>query len=237
LGNEKEIFSKGAINMSQAMIPDVQFSDNTNQRTPCVLVLDGSSSMDGRPIEQLNEGLKTFESQLKSNSQTALRVQVLVLRIGGHEEAEVLCDWCDAIDFQAPFITANGTTPLGIGMQMALDRVETQKRTYDANGISSTRPWIMIISDGEPNDQGWEDVARRCRDAETRKKVAIYPIGTESANFDALALFSSKSPKKLKGLNFNELFIWLSRSMTAVSSSSPGETVQLPAAGWMEAEA
>jgi uncharacterized protein YegL len=149
----------------------------------------------------------------------------------------VLTDWCDAIDFQAPIITANGTTPLGAGMQMALDKVESQKRNYDTNGISSTRPWIMIISDGEPNDYGWEEVAHRCRQAEDRKKVAVYPIGTESADFEALALFSNKSPKKLKGLNFNELFIWLSRSMTAVSSSSPGEKVQLPVAGWMDAEA
>ncbi|MGB3225622.1 MAG: VWA domain-containing protein [Desulforhopalus sp.] len=223
--------------MSSEMIPDVQFSDNTNQRTPCVLILDGSSSMAGQPINQLNEGLRTFESQLKSNQQTALRVQVLVIRIGGHEQVDVLCDWCDAIDFKAPVIEANGTTPLGVGMQMALDKVEAQKSNYDANGISSTRPWIMIISDGEPNDYGWEEVARRSCEAENRKKVAVYPIGTESANFDSLALFSNKSPQKLKGLNFNELFIWLSRSMTAVSSSSPGERVQLPPAGWMDAEA
>ena len=218
------------------MIPDVQFSDNTNQRTPCVLVLDGSSSMAGHSIEQLNEGLKTFETQLKSNPQTATRVQVLIIRIGGHEEAQVLNEWCDAIDFSAPVIEANGTTPLGAGMQLALDKVETQKRNYDTNGISSTRPWIMIISDGEPNDQGWEDVAQRCREAESRKKVAIFPIGTESADFDALSLFSNKSAKKLNGLNFNELFVWLSRSMTVVSSSSPGEKIQLPAAGWMDVE-
>ena len=94
----------------------------------------------------------------------------------------------------------------------------------------------MVISDGEPNDHGWESVAMRCREAENQKKVAIFPIGTESANFDALAQFSNKSPKKLAGLNFNELFVWLSRSMTVVSSSAPGETVQLPAAGWMDLE-
>lgn len=222
--------------MSQAMIPDVQFSDNTNQRTPCILVLDGSSSMNGAPIDQLNQGLKTFEEQLKSDPQTALRVQVMVIRIGGHEQAQVLIDWCDAIDFTAPVIEANGTTPLGAGMQLALDKIHAQKNQYDTNGISSTRPWVMIISDGAPNDHGWENIAQRCRDAELKKKVAIYPIGTESADFEALALFSNKTPKKLQGLNFSELFIWLSRSMTVVSSSSPGEKVQLPAADWMSAE-
>ena len=188
--------------MTEQLIPDVQFSDNTNQRTPCVLVLDGSSSMAGQSIEQLNEGLKTFETQLKSNPQTAVRVQVLVIRIGGHEEVDVVCDWCDAIDFTAPAIEANGLTPLGAGMQLALEKIEAQKQAYDANGISSTRPWVMIISDGEPNDYGWEEIAARCRDAESKKKVAIYPIGTESADFDALAPVFQQISQKAQGTQF-----------------------------------
>jgi uncharacterized protein YegL len=217
-------------------IPDVAFSDNTNQRTPCVLVLDGSASMSGKPIEQLNQGLKTLESQLKSNPTTSLRVQLLVLQIGGYDEAKILIDWCDAIDFEAPLIEANGSTPIGKGMALAMEKLEEQKRAYDTNGISSTRPWVILISDGEPTDYGWEQVAAQCRDAENRKKLVVYPIGTESANFEALNEFSNNRSKKLKGLNFNELFVWLSRSMTAVSSSSPGQTVQLPATEWSSVE-
>lgn len=218
-------------------IPDVAFSDNTNQRTPCVLVLDCSGSMDGEPMRQLNDGLVTLEKQLKNNPVTSLRVQLLVISVGGHDSAEVLSDWCDAVDFTSPSLEANGTTPLGKGMALALDKVEEQKRAYDANGISSTRPWIILISDGEPNDFGWELVAERCRDAEQRKKVVIYPIGTESANFGALNQFSANKAKQLKGLNFSELFVWLSRSMTAVSGSAPGQTVQLPASDWSKVEA
>lgn len=214
------------------MIPDVAFSDNSNQRTPCVLVLDGSTSMSGEPIKQLNEGLKVFEEQLKSDPATALRVQVLVIRIGGHEEATVLQDWTDAIDFSAPAIEANGTTPLGVGMSLALDKVEQQKRAYDSNGISSTRPWIMMISDGMPTDLNWEDVAADCRDAESDSKVVVFPIGTASADLDALSEFSNKSAKQLNGLDFRELFVWLSRSMSAVSASTPGDQVQLPAVDW-----
>jgi uncharacterized protein YegL len=217
-------------------IPDVGFSDNANQRTPCVLVLDASGSMDGAPITQLNEGLKTFEAQLKGNPMTSLRVQLLVITIGGHGQATLLRDWCDAIDFVAPTVQANGATPLGKGMALALDKIEEQKRAYDANGISFTRPWIITISDGEPNDSGWQQVAQRCRDAESRKKTVIFPIGTDSANFDALKLFSVNPAKRLKGLNFNDLFVWLSRSMTAVSSATAGQKVQLPAADWSTVE-
>ena len=47
------------------MIPYVEFADNANERTPCVLVLDCSGSMRGEPIKQLNAGLKALEKELK----------------------------------------------------------------------------------------------------------------------------------------------------------------------------
>jgi uncharacterized protein YegL len=220
----------------QPMIPDVVFSDNTNQRTPCVLLLDGSSSMQGAPIGQLYEGLRVFEAQLKQDPTTALRVQVLVLRVGGYDEVEVLTDWCDAIDFAAPVVRANGSTPLGAGIMLALEMVEAQKRAYDANGISSTRPWIMMISDGAPTDPGWKDAAARARTAEQNKKCVVFPIGTEGADLAALGMFSNKPTRRLQGLNFADLFVWLSRSMSVVSGSTPGTAVQLPAAEWAAVE-
>ncbi|RFA31567.1 VWA domain-containing protein [Alkalilimnicola ehrlichii] len=222
--------------MSDYLIPDVAFSDNTNQRTPCVLVLDGSTSMLGPAIDQLNAGLKTLERELKKDPTTALRVQLLIIRVGGYDKAEVVSDWVDAIDFHAPTIEANGTTPLGKAMDLALDKVAEQKARYDANGISSTRPWIMMISDGAPNDHGWQKIAARCRDAERAKQVAIFPIGVEHADFEALDLFSNNRPKHLAGLQFNELFVWLSRSMSSVSTAAPGQQVQLPAADWAVVE-
>jgi uncharacterized protein YegL len=37
---------------------------------------------------------------------------------------------------------------------------------------------------------------------------------------------------KLTGLNFTEMFLWLSASMTAVSHSQMDEQVALPPVGW-----
>ncbi|KAF7765115.1 hypothetical protein PCIT_b1264 [Pseudoalteromonas citrea] len=223
--------------MSNNAIPGVEFIDNANQRTPCVLVLDASGSMYGEPLKQLNLGLKIFEEQLKSDLSTALRIQVLVLAVGGHDDVEVLQPWVDAVDFKAPTIKAGGLTPLGAGMDAALTEVQQQKSVYDSNGISSTRPWIILLSDGCPTDIDWESSAKACRQAESNKQVVVFPIGTEGADFEALSQFSNKSAKKLKGLNFSELFVWLSRSMATVSASVPGQKVRLPAPDeWAEVE-
>ncbi|PAU87313.1 hypothetical protein CK507_11435 [Pseudomonas sp. WN033] len=223
--------------MSFSAIPGVEFIDNTNQRTPCVLVLDASGSMAGEPMAQLNAGLEIFAQELKNDAMAAMRVQVLVIAVGGFEDVQILQPWTDAVDFKPPVIQANGMTPLGKGMDLALDEVRNQKAVYDANGISSTRPWVIMISDGCPNDFGWEQAAQRCRQEESDKRVVVFPIGTEGADFAALGQFSNKTPKKLKGLQFRELFIWLSRSMSTVSASVPGERISLPTTdSWAEVE-
>ncbi len=212
--------------MNEEIIPDVGFADNTEQRTPCVLVLDASYSMSGQPIEQLNAGLVVLEQELKADSIASLRVQLLVIRVG--DSATIISDWCDAMHFQAPFLDAGGLTALGEGMALALDMIEEQKEIYKSNGISYTRPWIFMISDGAPNDDGWEQVAAECQTAEQSKKVTIFPIGTEDADINALALFSNQTPIALKGLKFTELFIWLSKSASTASMATTGDRVQLP---------
>ena len=218
--------------MTSDLIPDIQLSDNTNQRLPCVLVLDGSASMHGDPINELNSGLKVLENELKKDDTAAQRVQLLVIRLGDDAKVEILVDWTDAIDFTAPSINANGNTPLGQAMDLALDKIEEQKENYKNNNIPYNRPWIFLITDGTPTDLSWESKADRCIDEEKSNKVIIFPIGTKDADFETLKKFSTRSPVKLDGLKFKELFLWLSKSASSASRTEQDEEVQLPALDW-----
>ena len=129
------------------MIPYVEFADNANERTPCVLVLDCSGSMRGEPIKQLNAGLKALEKELKEDIDASSRVQLLIIKAFGKDEAVVSSDWTDAMNFEAPTMEAGGLTPLGKAMELALKKIEEQKCLYDSCGITSKRPWIFLISD------------------------------------------------------------------------------------------
>ncbi len=211
----------------------LRYKDNNSQRTPCVLVLDGSHSMDGPPLAELNRGLKLLESELKEDVVARSRVRVLVVRVGGTPSA--MGDWTDAIEFTAPTIEAYGDTPLGEAMDLALQSVAEEKQRLDAAGISSTRPWIFMISDGAPTDAGWEAVAASSVEAEDRKEVAVFPIGVSGADLAALGRFSRRGAAKLDGLRFADFFLWLSRSISSASQSRPGEDVQLPAVDWATA--
>ena len=223
--------------MSDAIIPDVVLTDNTSQRLPCVLVLDGSASMassgaETDAIRELNNGLKILETELKNDDTAAQRVQLLVIRFGDDDQVEIVQEWTDAMDFSAPTIEANGRTPLGEAMRTALDSIEEQKENYRSHDIPYNRPWIFLITDGEPTDLDWESAAADCRQAEGDNKVVIFTIGTADANFEALKQFSNRSPVKLDGLKFRELFVWLSRSASSGSKASQDTEVQLPAVDW-----
>jgi uncharacterized protein YegL len=215
----------------------VDYSGNPNQRTPCVLVLDASGSMDTQGsngktrIEALNEGVRVLEKSLREDDTAITRVQLAIVSVGGPgNDADVMMDWTDANNFQAFPLTTGGATPLGRGIQLALELVEQGKRDLKSAGISYTRPWMMVISDGEPTDDSnlWSAAARECKAAEASKKVEVFAIGVEGANLQSLGELSTKPPLMLDGVKFRELFVWLSSSLSAASRSRPGDNLQLP---------
>ena len=223
---------------SDVMIPYVEFAENANERTPCILVLDCSGSMRGEPIKQLNTGLQALEKELKEDIDASSRVQLLVIKAYGKDDAEISADWIDAMNFKAPIMEASGLSPIGKAMELALHKIEEQKCLYDSCGITSKRPWIFLISDGEPTDYGWEQAAEKCREAQQNKKVVIHAVGTQGANLDKLAKFSLMSPKRLSGLKFTEFFLWLSRSVSCISRAAPNMPDILDdIEGWNEEEA
>lgn len=215
----------------------VDYSGNPNQRTPCVLILDASGSMNttgtkGKTrISELNDGIKTLEQALKSDDAAISRVQLGIVTVGGPaNSADVMMDWTDVENFEAFPLTADGSTPLGSGVRLGLQMIDQIKQDLRSNGINYTRPWMMIITDGEPTDSAseWAAAVQECRDAEAAKKVEVFTIGVDGANVAILSQLSYRPPVMLDGLKFKELFLWLSSSLSAASRSRPGDALALP---------
>ncbi|MFZ1963527.1 MAG: VWA domain-containing protein [Roseiarcus sp.] len=226
--------------MASISIPDVALRDNTSQRLPCVLLLDGSGSMgDSGAIDELNAGVRLLETELKKDDIASQRVQLLVIRFGGDGNVEVLSDWTDAMSFNAPQLTAEGLTPMGGAVRLGLQKLEEQKTRYRTNGIAFNRPWMFLITDGEPTDDDWRQAASQCRAAEQADKLIFFGIGVGGgADLSKLGEFSARKPVRLQGLKFRELFLWLSRSTSSASKQAPGSNVQLaPPSDWMQVSA
>lgn len=213
------------------------YINNPNQRTPCVLVLDVSGSMNDKTptgrsrIQELSAGLFALQEALNEDSTALVRVQLAVVSVGGpRSQAEVMMDWTDATHFQAFNLSAYGGTPLAVGLRLGLDLIEQAKQNLKASGVSYTRPWMMVISDGEPSDSqsDWDHAVLKCQLAEEGNKVEIFSIGVDGADLNKMSEFSKRPPLVLADMKFRELFVWLSASLSAASRSRPGDQVSLP---------
>jgi len=211
----------------------VEFAENPEARCPCVLLLDTSGSMQGTAIDALNQGLWAFKEDLMKNSLASRRVEVAVVTFDS--DVKVVHEFVTADSFEPPTLTAQGLTHLGAGIHQALDMIQARKVLYRTHGVAYYRPWIFMVTDGEPQGEPEriiEQVTQRIKQDEVGKRVAFFPVGVENANLDRLGQISMRTPMKLTGLNFTEMFLWLSASMTAVSHSQMDEQVALPPVGW-----
>ncbi|HAN6256139.1 TPA: VWA domain-containing protein [Escherichia coli] len=205
------------------------FASNPEPRCPCILLLDVSGSMNGRPINELNAGLVTFRDELLADPLALKRVELGIVTFG---PVHVEQPFTSAANFFPPILFAQGDTPMGAAITKALDMVEERKREYRANGISYYRPWIFLITDGAPTNE-WQAAANKVFRGEEDKKFAFFTIGVQGADMKTLAQISVRQPLPLQGLQFRELFSWLSSSLRSVSRSTPGTEVVLEAPkGW-----
>lgn len=211
----------------------VEFAENPEPRCPCVLLLDTSASMTGSPIQALNEGLETFRDNLSTDDLAKKRVEVAIISFDN--QVKVVQDFITADQFENPVLTAQGQTYMGTAINKALDMIAARKSDYRNNGITYYRPWVFLVTDGEPQGESEKvvkEAADRIKQEEDNKHVAFFAVGVEGANMDRLGEIVQRTPLKLRGLDFREMFIWLSASMQQVSHSKVDEQVALPPPGW-----
>ena len=148
------------------------------KRLPVVLLLDVSGSMQGAKIDSLYDAtcdmIDTFVgAQIKEQS-----IDVAIITFG--KEIKLHTPYTPVKELQAqgiPRFEADGMTPMGTAIRMAKDMIEdksvTPSRIY--------RPAVVLVSDGEPNDDWRSAVACFINDGRSSKcqRFAI-AIGDEA---------------------------------------------------------
>jgi uncharacterized protein YegL len=201
----------------------VEFAENTEPRCPCLLLLDTSGSMRGKPIDELNAGIRQLRDELFADDMAQKRVEVAIVGFG---PVQTLSDFQTPDVFQPPTLAASGDTPIGAAIEAGLNLLDQRKQTYRNNGVTYYRPWVFLITDGGPTDY-WQAAAERVKQGEASNHFSFFAVGVEGARMDILAQLTSREPLKLQELRFRDLFKWLSNSLTSVSKSQVGTQVPL----------
>ncbi|WP_163533681.1 vWA domain-containing protein [Helicobacter suis] len=202
-------------------------ADNPSKRVPVCLCLDTSGSMDGQPIDELNEGVRLFYEAINDDMQAKQCADVCIVTFGD-SGVRVVQDFQSIRNESAPRFSADGGTPMGGGVTEALNCLEKRKQEYKAKGVPYFQPWLVLMTDGQPTDS-IDSAAQKSSDMAKNKKLYIMPIVVSGGDANTLSRFSPINPPlKLQGLNFREFFKWLSASVVKTSHSRPGEKVSLP---------
>jgi uncharacterized protein YegL len=229
--------------MDARLEDQIEIANPQHPHCATVLTLDISSSMQGDKIRQLNEGLQYFRDDVLSDDLARKRVEAALVTFGSH--VAVAQDFSSMESFAPAPFNADGSTPMGEAILRSIDLVRERKAAYRRVGTDYYRPWVFLITDGEPTDMRpgddmWRRVVGEVHGGEAAREFLFFGVGVEPADMDTLRQICppERPPLQLRPGRFRDMFQWLSRSQRHISASRVGEQLALPPAtgpdGWAE---
>jgi len=189
-----------------------------------VLVLDVSYSMEGPPIDQLNEGLNRFKDEVCRDKQTRDILDVAIIQF--NDSFEVVQDFVP-IEYMQPIqLEANGATKYSEPIREALRMVDERSRFYRRSGSEPYKPWVILVTDGAPLDN-IDAVVREIADMQNAEKARFIALGVGDYDSNTLKRLTDVV-FRMEGTDFSSFFNWVGKSMRSVSTTAPGEKAPLP---------
>lgn len=200
-----------------------EIAENYEQKCLCVLVLDTSGSMYGEPIKELNKGLQDFYEEIYKDETTSQRLEIAIISF--NSVVNLIQEPALIENITIPKLKSTGSTAMATAVNNAIKLVEDRKKWYKETGQKYYRPWIILMTDGDPDsDQDMETLASKIKSDTSEKRYVFLPIGVQGANMRVLdSIKGTLPPMMLKGTRFSDFFKWLSASMGAVVKAEDGE--------------
>lgn len=191
---------------SVELMPDTLFSGNSDAKLALAFLLDCSGSMKGKPIDEVNEGLKYFADFIKTNPIARHRLDVTIISFG--ETVTVLQENVSADDLHTPMLQASGETPMGEAILTALEILDQQKQFYKAEDIEYIKPIIICLTDGQPTDnETFREATQELLIKEAQDSVSFYCIGCNQPNMTVMQNMRTKhKPMSMSTLDIGNFF-------------------------------
>jgi len=187
---------------------------------PCILLIDTSASMGYNPhggeppIEMLNRALVKFKQSVSEDLGMYARQCIDILIIEFNDSSKRIGEWKPIEEMDTPTLTACGATNMNDALIMAVEELREIRLWYNVNGVQTYRPWLVVITGGEPTSCIEEGIERVKEMAD--KGPRIIPVGAgpncpmgllrSLSNVGELAVV-------LSHYEFDMFFSWLHRCM------------------------
>ena len=201
------------------------------EKCPVVLLLDTSSSMSGKSIQALNQGVVQFRDALMNDDFAKKSVEVSVIGFGSTPQS--IQDFCLAEDWKYKNLSASGSTAMGAAINLGIQKLGDRKRFLRNGGVNYFRPWMVMITDGYPTDMSkgnpmWNKVVANIQKEIQNGHSLPWAFGTETANMQTLKeMYGEERVFRLANANFKSIFQWLSDSLKIVSTALSGTKVKV----------
>ena len=173
-------------------------------------------SVDGK-IEALNTSLNDMVSAFAEEEDGRAEIHVGIVTFGG--SADLHQDVVPAGETSRVPLVATGMTPMGAAFEIA------QKLIEDTEKIPSRAytPAIILLSDGQPNDN-WQESLDRLLSSPRAKKAQRFALGIgEDADAEVLKRFLDNPEAKVYGASdarqIKSFFRWVTMSVSTRSRS------------------
>jgi len=122
------------------------------RRLPVYFLLDTSGSMNGEPIQALNNALSGMINTLRSDAQASETLWISIITFD--KEVKEVAPLTELQSFQLPEITCpqSGPTNTGKALELLFEKVNSEVRKGTPTQKGDWRPLLFIFTDGKPSD-------------------------------------------------------------------------------------
>lgn len=122
------------------------------RRLPVYFILDTSGSMNGEPIQALNNALRGMVNVLRSDPQALDSLWISIITYD--RDVKEVVPLTELVDFQLPeiFCPPSGPTMTGKALEFVAQKVDSEVKRSSADQKGDWKPLLFVFTDGKPSD-------------------------------------------------------------------------------------
>ena len=122
------------------------------RRLPVYFLLDTSGSMNGEPIQALNNALRGMINTLRTDPQALDSLWISIITYD--RDVKEVMPLTELVDFQLPeiFCPPSGPTHTGAALEFIVQKVKSDVKTSTDTQKGDWKPLLFVFTDGKPSD-------------------------------------------------------------------------------------